>query len=394
MNPNDIHDETHTGDTDSGTLTGEAGPTPVAPAPKAKNKNNIALFAGFGVIGVLVLAAGYVAFIRKPSPPAAVVVNPPAATTPALNPPASASTAPAVTASAPVRAPLTSAEDAQALLGGTPAPASTTLPVATAQPAAASSAASILGATPSPASTAQAVVAQPAPATTAAAVSPTIVNPPAGSPVVVNPAHPVGTTPGAPVVINPTASSSTAPAVTVLTPAPTSAQPVLPPQAQVTTPAAPSTGAVASSDAALEARVSHLEDRLTTLENGQGRILELLTNRPAAHKASADAVKTSVSHDKPVVVRRRAARQPVNSVEVLTKKDVTVSKPVSVTPKVEAGCKLASIVPNRAWTKQGDGTFLTYGVGDTAPNGSVIKSIDPQSGIVTSSGKLSCPMAD
>lgn len=383
-NHQDFHTTSQTRTEDSltgeATLTGEQGDRPeAAVVDKAKNKSNVKLAAIMGVVVLAVGGLGYMAFFKHGTPPPANSgLHPSALTAPAAHPAsvtpaaplapvaAHSTAAPVTPAPSPTIAPeapkLTSPSDAQSLLGGAPNAAVVPPGALPGQPATGTPNA-ILGATPAPAASAAL---------------------PMGALPTAHAALPASATSAAP------ASSSTTALAAVTTPV-TPAAPAV--TAPVATPAQVTQGT-------LEDRVSHLEDRVTDLEKNQSHILEMLATQPdKAVKASQVTPTTTpaAGANAPVTkAKPKVHHLPANRVEVIAPKakPVVADKPAPVTKPVSAGCQIASIVPNRAWTKQSDGTFLTYGVGDTAPNGSVIKSIDPETGIITEKGKLTCSLAD
>lgn len=401
MNDND--NETLSGPDSTASRTGDETVTgePGHPAPRpAKNKSNITFFIILVVVVLVVLAMGYMAFgHRKHAAPATPpAVSQPTATPGALPPSTTSSATPPVVAPPVVTPPaLTSAAEANALLGGAPqaAPGQMAVPSSTHAPSAVAPGL----ATPDEANTLLGVPPAQTPANLSSTLAPALpagastsafqgVPPPSAGSVSapmghlpVNPApapgvaSPVIAAQPAPAVLNPAAALAGSPVPsTIAAPAATAA------------PVAPAAGGVS-----LESRVTELETRLSNLEAGQARIVDILAHLPPASAAPAEAK----SQEPKAVHHPRTPRHKVSNVVKVIPKAKDEAKPsVSRTSASTTTCHLASIVPNRAWTKQPDGTFMTYGIGDRAPNGGIIQTIDPDHGIITDKGKLLCPMVD
>ena len=140
--------------------------------------------------------------------------------------------------------------------------------------------------------------------------------------------------------------------------------------------------------AGLTVRVDNLEHRVQALEEGQGQLKDHLDHLGAKPDKAVPTHHVRESSVKRAPLSHRVHFHVRNQVELITNKPKLTK--VNIAPVSKSVCHLASIVPERAWSKNADGTFTTYGVGDMAPNGSVIKSIDPSTGIVTAKGKLAC----
>jgi len=360
--PNDINPES--GPYSEAPFTDEApttvGPTSggaARPVPPAK-KSNLVLFVVLALIVLGVAGFGYVAYKRshlaRPVPVAVVPVNPPIVTSPKAS------------------------ADESALMGA-PAKAATSASPLSALPSAASTAA-LPGSLPANPLNA------PAPASTAAlalnpAVSGSVAQPVAAASVLAPSAAPIGPASAAPVTVAP------------VVPGPASAGPIntsspsTPPPAATGVNASPSDTSVGLAPRvdAVEQRLGAVESRLVAVEQGHAA-KSAATVKPAASRPASPA---KVASERAPV--RHAAR-PHNHVELI--QDKPVAKVSTLASKPVVSCKLASIVSNRAWVKQADGSFVTYGVGDEAPNGSTIKSIDPDAGIITERGKLTCSQGE
>lgn len=350
-------------------------------APAKAKKSSVAFVATLAVVVVVVAAVGFMTFrprhvTRAPVHPTQVQ---PKATTPVKAPapapvlpkaPASNNDVSVLTGTTPSAAPAVAAslnQPAPAPLNPVLAPPAAT-PIA-ANPLAAPSTTGVL------------------PAANLAPVAP--VNPASSATVSAKPtpAVPVPVTLAPPAPASSAAITHTLPA----TPAPIAPAPAISPSpapvvAPITTssPNEPLVGQVAG----LTVRVDNLEQRVQALEEGQGQLKDRIDHLgpqprkvvPTRHVREASVKKASLSHHVRSHVRNR--------VELITDKPKSVK--VNEAHVAKSVCHLASIVPERAWIKNDDGTFTTYGVGDMAPNGSVIKSIDPTTGIVTAKGKLDC----
>lgn len=372
------------------------------PAPAKAKKSNVVFVGVMAVVVVAVGGLGYMGF-RSHGPVKS------SASTKMTQPAPKAISAPVVTKA--------SGKDDASVLAGTDAPGPAVAPVVA--PAASVAAAPGLNSPLSPTS------AVPGPVLGAA---PVVATPPTGginpSPVVAPPAPaasvtlpataavpgaglippPVNAAPGTlPPTPNPVVPAPNGTVIGAALPAPApSAAPVAAPAPITTNPqpvavptatpveapapianAAPLEGQVSS----LTVRVDNLEQRVTALENGQAQInirLDRTAPMPVfkSHAAKPPVAKASSS------MKRHSRYHRPNRVELIKPEaKVTKAAPVAKAPEV---CHLASIVPDRAWIKNEDGTFSTYGIGDVAPNGSAIQRIDPTSGIITAKGKLAC----
>ena len=141
------------------------------------------------------------------------------------------------------------------------------------------------------------------------------------------------------------------------------------------------------------ARFDSLESRVSRVEGSP---------RPAAAKPAATP-RPRAARPKPAPVARPratpAAPAPANRIELIDQPSVApVARPaVVVAPRVEAAqpsntssCSLGAVLEGRAWIKRGDGSFDSYIVGDTLPDGKVISAITPERGIVVGNKTWSC----
>ncbi len=420
-------------DHDGAGLTG-AEPHSEKPNSGKKSGKPVMLIAAV-VIGVFVLAAGYMGFGHHPKqplqiPPAqtsqiashgqppAPVVAPPGATTPASHIVAPSTGSPSSglpSSGAPQTAtnaasnplatpqqsiPLATPAQVNELLGSQAAPPSTvTAPVAPSPIA------------PSPVAQAQVVPAPVVPAPVAPApIAPAPVAPSLASAPVASTSQLVTPTDGSlltssaveqPSHIQPSQiqpSQIQPQANQPLAPQPPAAQPV-----------------IAQNPAGIEARVNTLESTVAAIQAGQQRILSILEDHSVSPNhgwAQARAKLSHTPHRHHVGSTRKYPHQQQENSVTLVGQTIGAS-PVArtshqrrfagahTTPQVDAivnhnkqpsspVCRLASIVPGRAWVKQPDGSFVTYGVGDKAPNGANITAISPDSGVTTTSGHLEC----
>ena len=244
----------------------------------------------------------------------------------------------------------------------------------------------------------------------APAVAPSAIDPATGLPLAAPAIDPVTgqplTQPAAPVadpnapVQQPVDPLAGLPAAPVVDPA---AQPVATPVPDVTAPvapvvSAPVTPAPTSVDplaqfrdmlAPIDGRVTNLESETATLKKDVTRldrsVSQLLANRPSARTASAPR-------------RQPAAPRPVNSVRVEPRVAPPVSRVIieggearaaqapqyaaAPTPEADGGsCQIQAIVQGRVWVKASDGSFSSFGEGDSWSNGQRIEAIDPQKGV-------------
>lgn len=357
-----MHDTSRVG---GATLTGEglhgSGPDSRAsassgapPAGKKKGSGNKVLFIAFAILAFVVLVAGYVMFSHMHAPARHAVPHP-VAVAPSVKP--------ATHTPAPFAAPSTSANpDTLSLLTGTPTKPQSSAPSATLPASPTAPAPSVL--TPSPTQApalASAPAAQPPASQTQANQAPA----PQASPLLAAPA----------------------PAATVAAAAPASpAQDVI------------QSGSTGSELAGIRASIDTLQTSVNSLQAGHAAlqaqvdtIEARLPSRTAQHaRTQAHAFGTG-----PQVSRhahsRRHARHDHNLVErAQPAKDLPAKKDKAADAAPVVSCHLAAIVPDRAWVKHPDGSFTTYGVGDTSPNGARITAISPDAGITTTRGHLAC----
>jgi hypothetical protein len=310
----------------------------------------------------------------------------------------------------PAAKPALSDNEAQALLGGSPTAAPTSPAPAVAPAVAPPGSAASLPSTVAP------VTPAVAPPVTSPALAPNPLAPTPGAlpAATVPPAAPAPSTtvaalaPVTPVVVNPLAASATpavpaAPVVAPVTSAPAPAA-VPAPAASVAslTPAAPAIvaavppapGSTAANPTDLGNRVGALEVRLSAIEQSQTQILRALSQSSLSRHSTANAAPEAAAHPAPVrAVKKPVTRARHNSIELIQDTPAKAT-PTAAAKKAVPPCRLAAVVPDRAWIKQDDGSFLPYGIGDTAPNDSKITAIDPQNGITTERGKLACSQTE
>lgn len=419
MNPNTPHSSGNTSPSDPNSeldmdLPSEgAGPITDAGAgtAPAKKKNKWWVIAPAAVLVGLVLWMVWVAwlgpFFFKPKPaatPAArAAASQPAPTQPAGTPAGSP------VASNPLAA--TPQESPASAPSPTPGPANPAGSV----PAAAGS----LPADPLAAAPASAPVAPPPAAPSPSAAPPAdpfaaLNATPASAPV--NPSTvapmPAGSTPATPTPAP--ASDPFNPAKPVPPTAPAAAEPPAVPAPVPATPAA----SVSDVRQVIRDELSPVNQRLSALETRVAR-LDGPKNAPSGAVSSAPRSSESVSHSRSASTRNAPPRASGNRLEVIrpalgamprdergdvrprpapldrdagnTPKDETAKRVrAEATEKaVSAGCELAAIIPGRAYRKQSDGSFATFGVGDVWTDGTRIDAIDPDKGVV-GGGKTLC----
>lgn len=357
-----------------------------AAAPKAK-KSNVVFVAIMGVVVILVVGAGYMAFrphaVRAPSH------------APVKHVAAVKKSTPPVVAALPAPAP-----DESALLGAPPVGLAPQVAPASPEPGTLGS--NPLGSNPlaaNPANLSASSVLDPSGPATSGLATPVpvastgslaLVTPNAGVDVLVpSTITPPVMTP----VVTTLPPSTSAVVVTTQQQPPAASSTLTPPTTTTVVTTSPSVVPSSSVPDALVGRVDGLEGRIQSLEVGQSKILQVLENKNTpSPRHSVKAYHATVHHAAPDRSYHRKSRPVHNHVELIQPKAAVVVVPRAHVK--EGGCNLASIVPNRAWIKEADGSFMTYGVGDQAPNGSVIKSIDPDQGILTASGKLHCSQTE
>ena len=148
--------------------------------------------------------------------------------------------------------------------------------------------------------------------------------------------------------------------------------------------------AVRTEIAPLSARVAVLEDRMNR-RDARGSAM------PAPPKASVESqpvkpVAKTPSRNSGRAVEPSERSHRANRLEVLAATGSAASANMP-SPKSAQRCAVQSIIPGRAWVKASDGSFQSYGAGDTWTNGATISDIDPQYGIKDSSGRTLCAPA-
>lgn len=77
--------------------------------------------------------------------------------------------------------------------------------------------------------------------------------------------------------------------------------------------------------------------------------------------------------------------QEINRIQVLDAPSAAIR-----TPSSEAACSIRSIQPGRVWIRRANGSFATYGVGDSLPDGRRVDSIDPNAGVQADGRAWNC----
>ena len=158
------------------------------------------------------------------------------------------------------------------------------------------------------------------------------------------------------------------------------------------------TEAIRPMETRINARFDTLEKRVGTLEGAGPR-------PSAAASTPSPRAETPVSTGKRVA-HRSAARKttpvarpkavPANRIELLPTVAPDVAITASTRPSAETSgeaseaCRLGAVLPGRAWIKRADGSFETYGVGDTLPDGKVVSAISPEKGIQVGGQRWAC----
>lgn len=146
-----------------------------------------------------------------------------------------------------------------------------------------------------------------------------------------------------------------------------------------------------------------LEDRWNSRFDSLERRLSRVESRPrqeAAPARSTPARQSSTSTPRASISRvPQEPKRPANRIEVLDEPTPAPS-PRPVVRQVESfsassapavsSCSLGAVLEGRAWLKHGDGSFESYIVGDTLPDGKTITAITPEKGIVANGQSWSC----
>jgi len=141
----------------------------------------------------------------------------------------------------------------------------------------------------------------------------------------------------------------------------------------------------------LEGKVDKLE---TSVEGLSKKVDALGTKRPAAAVRPRAAAPKRVVRERPrgnsiKVEQSYRVAPPVSRVIIddgrgSARPDVVVVERTAPAETIRAGaptCTIQAITAGRAWTRQSDGSFVSYAEGDTWVNGQRIEVIDPQKGI-------------
>jgi hypothetical protein len=161
--------------------------------------------------------------------------------------------------------------------------------------------------------------------------------------------------------------------------------------------------------AAVTQAIRPLQEKVDQIGNevqDQGRRLAALEKggvAPAARPSTAPAARPAAVRRKPVArpVARPAVRPSSNRIEILdgpASSAVVIARPSAVPASAPAlspaahqktSCNVSSALRGRAWIKKGDGSFASYGVGDTLPDGKTISDIT-ENGIFVKGRAWSC----
>lgn len=145
-----------------------------------------------------------------------------------------------------------------------------------------------------------------------------------------------------------------------------------------------------------------LEERWNARFDSLERRLSRVESRPRQESVPATSRPSSSSTPRASISRvPQAPKRSTNRIEVLDDSVPTPSpRPVvrqvepSSTPATPdtpgVSCSLGAILEGRAWLKRGDGSFESYIVGDTLPDGKTIAAITPERGIVADGKSWSC----
>lgn len=147
--------------------------------------------------------------------------------------------------------------------------------------------------------------------------------------------------------------------------------------------------------APIDSRVSKLEKKFSGLEKTVRNIQATLgmsfekSSKQAKARSYDRPRSTEVRISSPVV---RAVSPPVSRVIIEDGRSSSYSEPVRMETQPSYSsdsCNAQAIVQGRFWIKRADGSFVSFGEGDTWTDGSVIQSIDPARG-VNAGGRWIC----
>jgi hypothetical protein len=356
--------------------------TESAAAPPVKKKNK---FMQVLILVVGVLFVGFAAFVgwgmisKKPAPaPQQQVAAPVEAPAPEAEPPVDPNAAaidPAATPLDPSLAPTDPTALDPAMLAGSPVDPSTGMPIEPIAPIDPAAAVPVVGAPTDPAA---------AP----------VVDPIVAAPVV---------TPSAPAVV----AAPTPPAVAVVNdPASSGLSDVMNSARQEMM------GALDRIEKRLQEmdlRFSALDARVTGLETGRTAVAPrpavAATPKPAVRKKRPASTPAKPTPARPVQQNRLeildsgSSLAPVSRATIIDGRvqpdsgnriQVVDAQPASAPRAAAASCSIRSIQPGRVWIRRANGSFATYGVGDTLPDGRRVDSIDPNAGVMAGGRSWNC----
>lgn len=269
-----------------------------------------------------------------------------------------------------------------------------------------------------PVSLPAAAPASATPPATAASSAPVLSLPlaPATSPSTTPSSVPVLSPPLAAAPASPPAATS-APTAPVPAPAPVT----LGPTPHITSPAAaaPSPAAPPLTTAPPSGLWQHLLRRVRDLATSTAAGFVHLDHRLDHQQDEIDALRALLHHQTPIARRTATVTRKPNWVRVLAGNPAhevaVIAPPVANHPASPATrpwpapaatvalppppivaaprpprCTVSAVVPGRVWLRRADGTYVTYGVGDSLPDGARVTRIAEDGAVFTAGGPWTC----
>lgn len=139
----------------------------------------------------------------------------------------------------------------------------------------------------------------------------------------------------------------------------------------------------------LVSKVSSIEERLKKLE-GKTRVKVAssvdVKNVVESDEKETTKVKHKVHHTAKEKMMSKSETENSTSDLLFVKPSLVAKVPSQKVVPPESTYVLHSIVSNRFWIKNADGSHSTYTVGDRLPNGDIVKTIDEDKSLVLTSG--------
>lgn len=179
-------------------------------------------------------------------------------------------------------------------------------------------------------------------------------------------------------------------------------------------------GALTRIEGRLQEMETSFNNRYSALD---ARVASLEGNRSTSASTAPRASNTVAPTPKPAARKPRPAARPAaprppavqNRLEIIDSASIApVSRAIIVDGRVQSsnsiqviqapeqvadvreargntsGCTIRSIQPGRVWVRRSNGSFATYGVGDSLPDGRTVDRVDPSEGVVAGGRPWNC----